>query len=59
MSGQANRGANLRYRGWTLVDMPGGRYAAKGQRRVKVCRLHEDMTWAIREFRRVVDELEA
>lgn len=51
-------GESLRYRGWVLVDLPQGRYATRGTRRVRVCRLREEHGFAVREFRRVVNEIE-
>ena len=59
-SSPGDRGAreSLRYRGWVLVDLVNGRYARKGLRKVRVCRLHEPQREALAEFHRIVDEIE-
>lgn len=52
-------GGSLRYRGWTLVDSCGWRYAARGTERLRVCREGTDRARALRLFRARVDEAEA
>lgn len=53
--------STLHYRGWTLVDDWGWRWAAKDGTsiRVRVCRDHGvDHGKVMREYRRIVDEME-
>lgn len=50
---------SLRYRGWTLVDDKGWRWASKGTCRIRICHDHGvGHAEAIAEFHRRVDEHE-
>lgn len=50
---------SLHYRGWTLVDNGGWRYASKGDRRILVCRDRVEHSTAMRQFREKVDARES
>ena len=50
---------SLRYKGWTLVDYGGWRWASKGKQRIRICRDHGvEHAEAMKEFHRKVDEHE-
>lgn len=48
-------GEHLHYRGWTLVDRPDARYAAKGLRYKRVCGIYDQHSLAMKAFHKVVD----